>query len=109
MDCSQTNRISNSEIFLSVSRLAMTEITSVLLALLCMLGQVTGMPRYSCGVDARPHKDGICGESLIRARNNLCILLYNEYPEHFGKRSVNDIFNYPTQAFVDMNLLGDSK
>ena len=84
----------------------MTEVTSVVVALLCMLGQVTGMPRRSCGVDARPHMDGICGQSLVRARNNLCFLLYADYPDHFGKRSVDDIFNYPVDAFAKMNMLG---
>nr|AQS80516.1 insulin-like 1A precursor [Charonia tritonis] len=85
----------------------MTEVTPVVIAMLCMLGQVTGL-RNSCGVDSRPHVKGICGDALLRARENLCFILYTEYPEHFGrsmnKRSVTDIDQYPVHAFANMNL-----
>ncbi|KAK7108179.1 hypothetical protein V1264_015962 [Littorina saxatilis] len=92
----------------------MTEVTSVVVAVLCMLGQVAGMPRHGrqCGVDAVPHREGICGDALIRARNNLCFLLYHDYPEHFpehlrpNKRSVHDVYTYPMDAFVKMDYLG---
>lgn len=90
----------------------MTEVTSVVVAVLCMLGQVAGMPRRQCGVDAAPHREGICGDALIRARDNLCLLLYQDYPEHFpghlrpNKRSVHDVYTYPMDAFVKMDYLG---
>nr|AQS80517.1 insulin-like 1B precursor [Charonia tritonis] len=85
----------------------MREVRSVLVALLCMLSQVTGMPEYTCGVDARPHLEGLCGPRLTRARDNLCFLLTADFPEYFGKRSVKDFFNRPVKDFVDMGILAD--
>lgn len=86
----------------------MTEVTSLGVALvLCMLGQVTAVP--PCGVDARPHREGICGDMLIRARAQLCFLLYTDYPDHFhpGKRSVDNVFDLPIEAFAKMHFQGD--
>ncbi|KAK7474790.1 hypothetical protein BaRGS_00033971, partial [Batillaria attramentaria] len=89
--------------------ITMTEVTSLGVALLlCLLGQVESRP--SCGVDARPHSEGICGNTLMRARQNLCFLLYADYPdlfEHRGRRSVDDIFDLPIEAFTKMHVQGD--
>lgn len=94
-----------------MDRPAMREVTSLLLATLCMLGRVAGLP-LMCGVDSRPHRDGICGEALIRARTNLCFLLANDFPDIFGrrstmKRSVQELYAYPMEAFVRMDTLGN--
>ncbi|KAL8578117.1 hypothetical protein ACOMHN_055437 [Nucella lapillus] len=89
-------------------RIAMTEVTPVVLAVLCMLGQSAG--QTFCGVDSRPHSKGLCGSMLLRAHHNLCFLLSAEYPNIFSrsihKRSLKNIDDLPLQAYAEMDLQG---
>lgn len=97
-----------------IQRITMTEVSSLGIALaLCTLGQVTaarGMHGHStCNVDSRPHREGICGDTLLRARANLCFLITEDYPEIFGhgKRSVRDVFDLSLEALAKMHPYGD--
>ncbi|PVD28482.1 hypothetical protein C0Q70_11070 [Pomacea canaliculata] len=85
----------------------MTEVMSLCMAVvLCMMGQASGSERMPCGVDARPHPNGVCGDRLLRARTNLCILLRKDYPDVFGKRSVDQ---FPITSITSMYLFAESK
>ncbi|XP_025099409.1 molluscan insulin-related peptide 7-like isoform X2 [Pomacea canaliculata] len=85
--------------------MAMTEAMSLCMALvLCMLGQASGSEHMMCGVDARPHPRGLCGDYLMRARQNLCALLRKDYPEQFGKRSVDQLLQFPLKSFANMDF-----
>ena len=69
------------------------------------MGQVLANRKLTCGVDAGPHTEGICGQRLQRTRKLLCVLLREDYPNIFNKRSISDHYVTLPSQFRNKILL----
>ena len=109
--------------FLSICRLAVLEVTSLLLAALSMLGQVeVTQSAGTCSMDSPAQ--GICGDRLVQALDNLCLLLTlfesqsdsgmgrlkrSPFFQHIRRQQMMaNLDRYPLDAFVRMDLVGES-
>ncbi|BFZ09790.1 hypothetical protein BsWGS_12829 [Bradybaena similaris] len=94
-------------------KLSYTSYLTLALVLLTFCVSVCQGQRRACDLSSRPHPDGICGHLLSRAHSNLCFLLRQAYPEHFGKRSTDynlreRILNVPLSTLAELELSLDN-
>ncbi|CAG5126469.1 unnamed protein product [Candidula unifasciata] len=85
------------------------------LVLLTLCASTCQGNRRRCNIHSQPHPQGICGERLARAHENLCFLMRQWYPDHFSrKRSADDTFkeqllNVPLSTFAKLQLSLNSR